>query len=528
MDKATTSTAIIIIVCLIINIILMKLKNKFSSKNNKLGKHKMCDTLKVELINETGFQDEEGFDGLGEVVKIYINNEEILDIIKKEEEPYDSRPGDYLHVSAFELYENLTDALIVGTEANKNGVEILCCTCRCPRCSSILLFVEEDDKYVYWKKFKHTHREWNYNISYKFEKTEYEKVIKQLDAWKKWWINSKNTLQHISLQDYTCSHMYFNNNRLILDMNQFLISDIHPENKMKKVCRAIKGAIELNNAIILNNAKDIDINGIYILNFDEYTINEKYRYVKISGELVDKGQHKNIDFDILFEDSMIRWNACEVSSKEQLELEKKVHQISKKSCEIIYAQKNVLVIDKYIIILDEKNKEIIAIDKIAWIDSGSDKNNPNEIRITVLTQDRKNNNFNVYNEKDVQKIKEHILRNAKFDAWDIFIQHICFKEIESLSEMQKNAVLCYWYDAEMNSGGHRGYFDVYPETNPNELAKAIRVIANDEIAENYLKAIKDGEDDDFKKTDMVYYKFSPSLSDYLQKYVEENKDLILK
>ena len=196
---------------------------------------------------------------------------------------------------------------------------------------------------------------------------------------------------------------------------------------------------------------------------------------------------------------MIRWNACEVSSKEQLELEKKVHQISKKSCEIIYAQKHVLVIDKYIIILDEKNKEIIAIDKIAWIDSGSDKNNPNEIRITVLTQDRKNHNFNVYNEKDVQKIKEHILRNAKFDAWDIFIQHICFKEIESLSEMQKNAVLCYWYDAEMNSGGHSGYFDVYPETNPNELSKAIRVIANDEIAENYLKAIKDGEDDDFKK-----------------------------
>ena len=37
---------------------------------------------------------------------------------------------------------------------------------------------------------------------------------------------------------------------------------------------------------------------------------------------------------------------------------------------------------------------------------------------------------------------------------------------ETLSPIQKKAVLCFWYDAEMQNGGHSGYLDCYPETNP--------------------------------------------------------------
>ena len=41
-----------------------------------------------------------------------------------------------------------------------------------------------------------------------------------------------------------------------------------------------------------------------------------------------------------------------------------------------------------------------------------------------------------------------------------------------------------------------------------------------------IKAFEEGEKDDFVETDMKYGTFSPSLCEYLQEYVEKNKDCI--
>lgn len=110
--------------------------------------------------------------------------------------------------------------------------------------------------------------------------------------------------------------------------------------------------------------------------------------------------------------------------------------------------------------------------------------------------------------------------------WNRFIYEICSQDITELSEVQKNAVLCFWYDTEMNSGGHSGYFDCYPQTDPAELTAAIISVGYKEIADNYQKAISEGENDDWEETDNVYYEFSPSLFDCLEEYVEKNKDII--
>ena len=110
--------------------------------------------------------------------------------------------------------------------------------------------------------------------------------------------------------------------------------------------------------------------------------------------------------------------------------------------------------------------------------------------------------------------------------WNQFIDEICYKDISELNEIQKNAVLCFWYDAEMGSGGHSGYMDCYPDTNPKDLIKALKIVGNKEIANNYAKAVSDGEEDDFIETDTKYEEFSPSLSELLQEYVENNKEYI--
>lgn len=110
--------------------------------------------------------------------------------------------------------------------------------------------------------------------------------------------------------------------------------------------------------------------------------------------------------------------------------------------------------------------------------------------------------------------------------WNKFIEEICSRELSELSPVQRKAVLCFWYDAKMENGGHNGYMDCYPETDSEELAEAISTIAYQAIADNYRKAVADGEQDEWLETDNAYYDFSPSLCDCLQEYVEANKAVI--
>lgn len=116
--------------------------------------------------------------------------------------------------------------------------------------------------------------------------------------------------------------------------------------------------------------------------------------------------------------------------------------------------------------------------------------------------------------------------SEKDKRWNRFIDEVCYMDEEELSEIQKKAVRCFWYDAEMNSGGHSGYFDCYPDTEPKDLISAIEEIGYKEIADNYVKALNDGEDDGWVETDAIFYQFEPSLSDCLEEYVEKNKDFI--
>ncbi|MBQ4497692.1 MAG: hypothetical protein II973_09350 [Spirochaetaceae bacterium] len=126
------------------------------------------------------------------------------------------------------------------------------------------------------------------------------------------------------------------------------------------------------------------------------------------------------------------------------------------------------------------------------------------------------------------KKKNTYILAEKDNRWNKFIEDICSRDLSTLSEIQRKAVLCFWYDAEMDSGGFCGYLDCYPDTNPDELKEALIEISNEKIANNYIKALEEGEKDDWVETDMQYYDFSPSLFDYLREYVEKNKDCIFE
>lgn len=127
-----------------------------------------------------------------------------------------------------------------------------------------------------------------------------------------------------------------------------------------------------------------------------------------------------------------------------------------------------------------------------------------------------------------KKNKEKEVFTEKALRWNRFLNEICFRDLETLSEIQKIAVLCFWYDTEMNSGGHSGYFDSCPDTVPQELIHAIFVVGYQAIADNYQKALSEGEKDGWVETDTAYYNFFPSLYDCLQEFVENNQDVLFR
>lgn len=134
--------------------------------------------------------------------------------------------------------------------------------------------------------------------------------------------------------------------------------------------------------------------------------------------------------------------------------------------------------------------------------------------------------FKVESRKIIKNLKNNIDNGLynETDSWNSFIYTITTKELDSLNEVQRKAVLCFLYDSEVNSGGHNSFFENYSEIDSNELYNALKEISSEEIANNYKKTLKNQNNDE--KEDYIFYRFTPSLTDYLQKYVEENKDKI--
>ncbi len=108
--------------------------------------------------------------------------------------------------------------------------------------------------------------------------------------------------------------------------------------------------------------------------------------------------------------------------------------------------------------------------------------------------------------------------------WNRFTDEICTRPLQQLNKQQRKAVRCFWYDAEMNSGGYSGYADFSDKAGFIELYPALREIGGKAIAANYFRARLFGRFDDWMETDDEFYGFSPSLSEQLQQYVETNKD----
>ncbi len=118
--------------------------------------------------------------------------------------------------------------------------------------------------------------------------------------------------------------------------------------------------------------------------------------------------------------------------------------------------------------------------------------------------------------------KENIIKD-KYYLWNRFIECLINEEFgNDLSQIQHVAKSCFWYDTEMNNGGHSGYFDVYADKNYEQVKKSLILIGAEQYAKNLSIAIETGINDDYISTDDRFRELIPELTDIIEKYVVDN------
>lgn len=118
--------------------------------------------------------------------------------------------------------------------------------------------------------------------------------------------------------------------------------------------------------------------------------------------------------------------------------------------------------------------------------------------------------------------------SGDYKLWKKFISDVCPKPLDKQNEIQKNASLCFYYDREMNIGGHVCYFDQYQKVDNEDLLKALEEVSNSKFVSIFKEAIQYGKEDNYYKVDRAYLRQSPCLTEYLEQYVITNKEEIFK
>lgn len=134
----------------------------------------MVDNLTFQMFNPIDKELRADDEKVTKAIKIFVNGLNLCDILKKIELPYLKKDEKYLsygHLEPKRLHSYLTTAM----DSNIPAPLFCCPECGEACCWSVEVFIRHDEKYVYWKKFEHSHRdEWKYNLSFKFNRQQYE------------------------------------------------------------------------------------------------------------------------------------------------------------------------------------------------------------------------------------------------------------------------------------------------------------------------------------------------------------------
>lgn len=136
-------------------------------------------------------------------------------------------------------------------------------------------------------------------------------------------------------------------------------------------------------------------------------------------------------------------------------------------------------------------------------------------------------------------LSKEIIEKEPWQKWNSFVDLLCMEEFEELSDIQKTASSIFWYNNEVENGGHMQYFLNLGIDHARQTVEALKRVKKDEHArllesaiKKYnsinLEGIEDVEDyieealeDHFGECDTKFYDVENELIETLQKYLNE-------
>ena len=141
----------------------------------------------------------------------------------------------------------------------------------------------------------------------------------------------------------------------------------------------------------------------------------------------------------------------------------------------------------------------------------------------------------------IRKLNRTTLEQKAYEAWNSFVNLLAKESYRDLDEVQRVAHLCFWYDSEVQNGGHLQYFENRGTMLLNETLSALLLLGAEcqrgvlemagrlfnskprgriETVENYVAAAHSSE---FAASDSAYHACQPTIQKLLADYLERNK-----
>ena len=126
-------------------------------------------------------------------------------------------------------------------------------------------------------------------------------------------------------------------------------------------------------------------------------------------------------------------------------------------------------------------------------------------------------------------------------VWNEFIHLLAFSEVSELDPTQRAAHLAFWYDSEVQNGGHLQYFENRPTELVGETIRALVALGASQQAAVLKSAserwksrrrekpktvdeyVEESAKMEFEDLDNAYYGLSPSVTDMLEGCLESNR-----
>jgi hypothetical protein len=141
-----------------------------------------------------------------------------------------------------------------------------------------------------------------------------------------------------------------------------------------------------------------------------------------------------------------------------------------------------------------------------------------------------------------RKLSNKLIQKEKYQLWNSFIDLLSMESENNLTDIQKNAQRAFWYESEVQNGGHLQYFENVKFDDYSTIVQSIKEIGATEHAnilekaliiyfskerqqiediENYIDEELEGE---YINLDMEYGSIEPNMNYYLEKYLEKYKN----